>query len=291
MNYFLLALTILFSAIASILTRIFSKDSNGVSVYTFNALGCVVWLFVLLPQLILAEDFLLSNSAVFYGILYGILLFLWLYSNCRAVEEGSYTLSRLISCPSFIIAALFGAIYCNEGINTNQIVGMVLICLSLLLCVNPKFSGEKITVKWFVYSFIYFLANGFIGVIYKLFGAVAGKGEYDAMLLTAALVAILLYTLFIAFETVKGKKTLIMPKGKTAWLTVLAGLFTCLFIKINIYLSNAMPSAVFFPVSNCAVIILSTLAGTLLFREKLSKIQVVGILIGLFSILITSISF
>ncbi len=88
----------------------------------------------------------------------------------------------------------------------NQIVGMILICVSLLLCINPRFGSEKLTGKWFAYSFLHFAANGLIGVVYKLFGSVGGKDGYDAMLLIAALTAILLYTVFIALEAIKIKR-------------------------------------------------------------------------------------
>ena len=289
MDYFLLSVTVLFSVIASALTRVFSRDNKGLSDYMFNALGCVMWIFVLLPGILTSSDISFGKYSIIYGVIYGVLLFLYLFSNCRAVEVGSYTLTRVMACPAFIVATLFGVFYCGEGISTNQIIGMILICVSLLLCVNPKFGGEKLTGKWFAYSFLHFAANGLIGVVYKLFGTVCEENGYDAMLITAAITAVLLYSVFVAFDAVKNGKRIVMPKGKIALLTVLTGVFTCLSIRINIYLSNVIPSAVFFPVSNCAIIVLSTLTGMSLFREKLSKIQISGIFLGLISILISSI--
>ena len=54
--------------------------------------------------------------------------------------------------------------------------------------------------------------------------------------------------------------------------------------KFNLYLSGVMDSAVFFPIVNGGGLVLTTLAAVLLFREKLSKKQWVGIVLGITSV-------
>lgn len=49
-----------------------------------------------------------------------------------------------------------------------------------------------------------------------------------------------------------------------------------------------MANAVFFPLFNGGNIILSTLAGWLLFRETLSKMQIVGIACGMAAVVLVS---
>ena len=54
--------------------------------------------------------------------------------------------------------------------------------------------------------------------------------------------------------------------------------------KFNLYLSGVMDSAVFFPIVNGGGLVLTTLAAVLLFREKLSKKQWIGVLVGIASV-------
>lgn len=71
-------------------------------------------------------------------------------------------------------------------------------------------------------------------------------------------------------------------------LTLACGVAGCVYNRLNIYLSGAMANAVFFPLFNGGNIILSTLAGWLLFREKLSKMQIVGIACGMAAVVLVS---
>ena len=71
-------------------------------------------------------------------------------------------------------------------------------------------------------------------------------------------------------------------------LTLACGVAGCVYNRLNIYLSGAMANAVFFPLFNGGNIILSTLAGWLLFRETLSKMQIVGIACGMAAVVLVS---
>lgn len=54
--------------------------------------------------------------------------------------------------------------------------------------------------------------------------------------------------------------------------------------QVNLWLSGVLPSIVFFPIVNGGVIILSGIAAVVLFREKLTKAQKIGIFTGILSI-------
>ena len=54
--------------------------------------------------------------------------------------------------------------------------------------------------------------------------------------------------------------------------------------KFNLYLSGVMDSAVFFPIVNGGGLVLTTLAAVLLFKEKLSTKQWIGVVLGIASV-------
>ena len=59
----------------------------------------------------------------------------------------------------------------------------------------------------------------------------------------------------------------------------------------NTMLAGVLPSAVFFPVQNISTILLSTLLGILLFRERMTARNAVVLLLGILVIALFSVSF
>lgn len=286
MNYVLFLTSIIITVLSSVFTKIFmNKNSEGVSVFSFNTVSCFVWLVVLIPSIVISGEPLFSLSSLICGVIYGILLFLLLWCNYCSVEEGPFSITKFVTCPAFIVPTLYAVFFLGEGLTAKQIFGIILILVALGLCANPRYSKEPLTRKWYLYAFGLFLANGLIGIFYKVTGKILDKSEYDAMLCVAAITAIIQFLGIFLAEKIRFKKISAFPQGKKLILVFAAGLCTCSFIKLNLYVSNLLPAAVIFPVSNCGIVILSTLAGFMLFKEKLSKMQIWGIIIGIASIL------
>lgn len=289
MDYILLTLSIVFSVLAASLFRVFSNSNkNGVSVFLYNAVSTAVWFFVLFPTMLSNPDRSVTTHSVIYGIFYGLMLFLYLYYKCRAMATGPVALTTLIGSSCFIVATLFGVIYCREGITVFQIIGIILMLISIFLCLNLKLGGEKVSKKWFLNCLGFFLSNSTIGIIYKLFGSVSNGNDYDCMLITAAITAIVLYAVCDIFKNRAEGKKFTYPGNKLVGLMLLTGFSTCVYIRLNLYLSNALPSVVFFPVANAAIIILSTIIGFACFKEKLKLIQIGGIILGIVAIIFSS---
>ena len=83
---------------------------------------------------------------------------------------------------------------------------------------------------------------------------------------------------------------LLKEKSRAFLLTaLLAGILSCAYNRLNIYLSGAMIGAVFFPCFNGGVVVLSTTLSVLILRERLRAIQVLGIALGIAGICVIGI--
>lgn len=82
----------------------------------------------------------------------------------------------------------------------------------------------------------------------------------------------------------------VLSRTKKFWLS--AGLFCVLGIctainhQFNLYLSGVLPAAVFFPVVNGSNLVLVTVCSVVLFRERLSRRQWVGLALGTAAVLL-----
>ncbi len=290
--YPLMALSIIFSVInACLLHRFGNKDFNTPGdLFFFNGGISIVWTIILSLWFLAEGGNSITPTALIFGVIYGIILCTFLFFKMQSMAEGPVSLSTLIGSCAFVIATWFGVFYVPENISAFQIAGQILLFISLILCVNPKKSGEKLTGKWFIYSFCFFLAGGAVGIIYKVFAKSDAAGEYNGMMLTASVVSAVLFFVSGLLVNTFSKKE--MPKIRKSALSyiILCGIVSSVYIRLNLSLSAVIPSAVFFPVSNGAMVILSTITGKLFFSEKLNKMQISGILVGLIAIIITGCS-
>ena len=78
------------------------------------------------------------------------------------------------------------------------------------------------------------------------------------------------------------------PDAKQIAFSLVSGATFAVPHTANLYLAGAMPSAFFFPIVNTGGLIMTLLAATLLFKEKLTRLQWLGIVLGLISSLFVS---
>ena len=119
------------------------------------------------------------------------------------------------------------------------------------------------------------------------------KGELNGFLVIAFCVSAV-FSLIFAFlfkmredkKESEGKKTAADKKRILMMLALMliGGVCVACNNKFNLYLSGVMDSAVFFPIVNGGGLVLTTLAAVLLFKERLTKKQWIGICIGILSV-------
>ena len=281
-------IAILFGALNSIVLRIFKNRTFKTSgdVFFFNGGVSLIWIGVMAIWYGIGKGGF-SIGAVAYVAVYAVIICMFLHFKTQALATGPVALTTLISSAAFIIPTLFGLAVFKETIYPTQIAGMLLIALSLFMCINPQKSNQPLNTKWFVYCLAFFAVGGILGIFYKLFGASPYAGQVNAMMLSASFISVLLF-FGCGLCINKVKKEPIPTLNKSAWLyVILSGIVGCIYIRLNISLSAVIPSVLFFPVSNGALVFLSTIAGYALFKEKLSRIQILGLVLGVVAIFIT----
>ena len=169
-----MAVSILFSTANSVLLRQFKSRTFKTpgDAFLFNSGVSFVWTLILLVCFLASKEIDISLEAAVYGVIYGIILCMFLYFKTAALACGPVSLTTLIGSTAFVVSTWFGVVYASEPINAFQLAGMCLILVSLLMCINPRISAETLTLKWFVHCISFFLAGGFVGILYKVFWAV-----------------------------------------------------------------------------------------------------------------------
>lgn len=264
------------------------KGSGSTSaVFIFNAVGSVVSALVLFFWGGFSS---VSLFTLIMGVLFGIVVAVQAITNLKALELGpmSYT-QTIISC-STLISALSGAMFFGEKLAWAHIVGMALMLISFALAVDSKGEKKKATFRWLIFCLAAFLTNGAIGIMQKTHQSSTYKGEINEFLVISFVISFI-FSIAVALFARKGEKDGAERSGGKKLLLLLAVLMivngACVAVnhKLNLYLSGVMDSAVFFPIVNGGGLVTTTLAAVILFREKLTLKQWIGVVFGIASVI------
>lgn len=293
MNNALLLIISVFANLCSSVIRKFVTnryESNAAARQLYAMVTSAVSALVLLA---LADSLKVSPFTVILALFFGIVTATQAIFNLQALECGPFSYTTVIISLSMLIPTLSGAIFWNESIALIQIVGIVLMVGCFVFSVNTGGEQKKASFKWLVYCAVAFICTGLIGIMQKVHQSSAYKDELDAFLIIAFAFSCVYSTVrwiiltvkngSIRFPVEEGKKTVL--HWKPLLMIAFAGCCVAANNKLNLFLSGVMDSAVFFPVVNGAGLILASLAAFLLFRERLTKRQWIGLVLGIAAVL------
>ncbi len=253
--------------------------------FLFNAVVAAVWAVVL--GAFAARGFSCDGSTLAYAAAYGVTLAGFIFFKSTAMSNGPVSLTALIGCSSFLLTTAFNALYWKERIGAFEGAGLACMIAAVLFVTYKKDGAQKrANGKWFLSALGFFLFSGATGILFR-FHQHADKAHSDEMMTIAAAVAAgLMFVLYMgtrkrsdgAFENAR------FPI-KTA---VCCGLFACGYNRLNLYLSGAMASKLFFPLFNGGAVLGSFFVGWLCFKEKPTKLQLCGVALGVLAMLFIS---
>jgi drug/metabolite transporter (DMT)-like permease len=233
----------------------------------------------------------LSVFTLGLGVLFGAIMTGQAVAMLKALEIGPMSYTTVIVSFSTLISALSGVAFFGESIGGWQWIGIAFMLASFLLAVKEDKQEKSASFRWLVFCVITFLCTGGIGLMQKIHQTSAYKTEINSFLIVA-FVSSCLGSCLIGLLARRKEKTMFFErdeKGKIKWvlpaIALLSGSVTAVNHKLNLYLSGVMDSAVFFPIVNGGGLVLTTIAAVLLFKEKLTKRQWLGVAIGILSVL------
>lgn len=267
------------------------KEPTGLSGdFVFNAVGCLTAAVILLCW---GGFGTASVFTIVLGVVFGAVTALQGITNIAALQVGPMSYTSVIISFSTLISALSGVMFFDESLGWAQIAGIALMLASFVLAAKSDGDEKKANLKWLFLCLIAFVATGGIGVMQKVHQSSEYRNELNAFLIIAFISSAVLCAIFAAllkrresrFADAKEKGN---KSKKQFWLLlgimIASGACVAVNNKFNLYLSGVMDSAVFFPIVNGGGLVLTTLAAVLLFKEKLSKKQWIGVVLGIASI-------
>ena len=285
MEYVLLTFATLASTTKALLLKRLGKDVTDKSeVYKLNsAIFLVASAVVAIYALIGRQDFKISLQTTVLSILFATTLVFSQLMETFAMKHGSASMTILLYSLGLIFPIIYGCIFLFEKISVAQIFGMLLIFAALYFIVNPKLDG-KISLRWLLLALLASFGSGMTAIIQKIQQSSQYKSELVPFLVLAFLFASLM-SLGISFKTGNGER--VRKRLFSEWKFIaFSGITIGLLNILNLILAGKLRAVVQFPIYNIGSMILTGVGGRVIFKEKLSRTQLIGFVIGCTAILI-----
>lgn len=196
------------------------------------------------------------------GILFGILLVLAQWMLTLALKSGPTSVCSVVYALGFIIPTVSGTLFWKEPFSRLNGVGVCLSVIVILLTVNRTGQGKASGFSFVPFILTAMLASGGLGIMQKVQQSV-DAGNMNMFVFIASMFAFCCSLLAFFCQRCRSNLSLQSVCFSAATGFCFSGLNMC-----NTYLAGRMKSAVFFPVYNVSVIVVSTALGTIVFREK-----------------------
>ncbi|WP_149206731.1 DMT family transporter [Flavobacterium johnsoniae] len=273
-----LILSVLCSVTVGVIFKITRKyNADPIQIITFNYVtALILCYFTFSPDLTVVHADAPWNIYAAVGVLLPI-VFLFLFTSIKYMGIVKTDAAQRLSLFIPIIAAW---LIFKEDFNTYKVIGLVIGFIALLFILRKQSTNDQ--NKW-IFPAAVFLGFGIIDILFKqiaLFTAL----PYTTSLFIVFDISLAVSLLVVVYNVVLKKVKL---SSKNILFGALVGIFN--FGNILFYLKAHKafaenPSTVFAGM-NMGVIVLGSLVGLLFFKEKLSKINFIGILLALIAII------
>lgn len=214
-----------------------------------------------------------------WASVYGICLCVSMYAGFQALACGPMALTSILAAMSLIIPFLWGTLFWQEHLTLWSIAGLLCLLAAIFL-INLKKDG-KISGKWLLYCAITMVTNGFCSVIQKYHQlAFPGHFQVDFMLISMTVVTLLLLC-SLSFQRITRLQVSITGS--------VSGILNGLANFVVLLLASSQSATTLFPIISVCNVISAWLCGILFFRDRIRKLQLVGLLFGICGIILLQI--
>ena len=281
-----LILAILFSTGVFVAMRLFERfklDNHQALMWNYVFAAGTGFLlchnFPTLPQLTAEPWFGLSLITGFWFIFTYLLM-------TASTQRSGVTVTSLSSKLSVVLPTLAGVVLFRERLNLLAILGIVLALVALVLVVGGKKETSKTNKTNWLLPILIFFGTGTGDILMKLTEQKNQAADMSFMIAFIYFIALLFGILIVAYDLLRGR-------SKWQWKSAVGGIGLGVinyFSTFCVYHAmRCFDNVVLFPVYNIGVVSCTALAGWLLFKEKLTWKNYLGLAIAIIAvILITS---
>jgi drug/metabolite transporter (DMT)-like permease len=280
----LLLLCILANVSLGLLFKVFVKyDIRNLPAIVINYMSSIAVGSIMAGKLIISKE-VIHSPGIGYIIALSVLFIVGFNVLGKAFQIAGMSLTTIIQKMSILISAIFAIVVYNDLVNIQKILGLTLAVAAIVFVYYvPKSERQNLKKdrKVIAYPLIAFLLSGIIEVILLVVGKEGLMTDSISFVSHAFALASIIGIVVLLVTT----RPLIKSREILAGIVLGIPNFFTIYLLI-VLVEQGWDGSVLFPINNIGIVILSALAGVLLFHEKLDKYKRIGLGLALFSIIL-----
>ncbi|MCF6349762.1 MAG: EamA family transporter [Flavobacteriaceae bacterium] len=221
----------------------------------------------------------------FFGaVILGFLFIIIFNVMAKTVQKMGISVVAVASKMSVVIPILFGILIYKEAIGLYKIIGIILALIAVYFSSVKK--GEVFNIKLLYLPIVLFLGSGTLDTLLKYIEKNFVQANETAIYTgTIFLVAVLLGFIVMIYLVIS-KKLKLSFKNLIAGVILGIPNYFSIYFLLKALQTKGLDSSTIFTVNNVGIVLLSSIIGLLLFKEKLSKMNYFGIILSVIAILL-----
>ena len=262
-----------------------AKHNKGGFIFT-----AIVSLFSMI--FFLANDLITDKNGLQFGmpvIIYGIIGGVFFSAACitmyYALQWGSFGLTNLLASFGILITIVHG-LFLGETITWLSWVGISLIAISIFLVKGGEKEDIKFTPKWLIMTIFAILTAGVYGILQR-----QQQVEFNSSLNNEFMMVVLAVSAISLFiiGVIKDGKDLKDIFKHGFFYAAGGGISNGLTNFLTLYVYTLVPISFAAPMKTGIQILLSFVIASLIFKEKYSKRQYLGVALGTIALVLFNI--
>lgn len=288
----LLAVLVCIYTMQSLFCKFFTSFYGGDEEASGGVFAVLYGAFVGMATLIIALfDFQPAPLTWIYGLLTALMLFIYNVSLVNASRSGSYAFLTVCMLSGGIVLPCFASVLIlDKPLTVIAIIGIILMLIAFVVLNIQNIKLKGAPASYYVWCVLLFVSNGAFSVTTALQANQVGSVDRSEMVVITYLGSFVIALLQLLITRRKKIGSDFARIGKKAWLAGAVS-FTCATIAINLalYVLTLMNPAIYAAVENGAILVMSAVCSAVLFKERFTKMQLVGMAMITASIVLLSI--
>ena len=221
------------------------------------------------------------------GGLFGLLSAAFQLAYTKALADGPVSIVGLVVNLALFLPVVFSAVAYGEPLGILRILGVFLLLCALIAVADPR-GGRGGRKGWLAYAIIAMLSSGACSIVQKIHGNTASGGDAAAFVGCAYIAGAISCLVFYLACRCGGRRESYKLNAHPLLTAAVIGAILALYQVVNTYAVATVTGTFFFPAYCGLSIVLFALAGVLLFRDRLTKRSLVGVILGVLSVVLVS---
>ena len=270
------------------LFKYFEKiNVNNLQAISANYFTAGIFSIIFLPNTFEFDKINSWNTTLFFvlSFIVGLLFVLTFNLYAHGVQKIGVTPSTIANKMSMIIPIIIGIILLNEEVTFNKILGISFAFVAIFLS-SIGDSKYRLNKNHLIIIVLLFIGQGLADGILNWAQEFILNGSNMNLFFAVTFLAAGFFGLLFLFFKLSSQKVKIEPKSIIWGIVLGIPNYLTLLYFVKSLKSEFFSSSEIFPIINIGVIIFCTILSIILFRERVSIYNWLGVILGVFSIVI-----